>query len=88
MQSQTLAQEGPVLRLVCNNIFVEYVLVYQARPSHPPEKFCRDGVNVLWCSFHFVWQVFEGSIPTYACFHSENFFVTCVYSIHRMLYYL
>ena len=39
---------------------------------------CRDGVNVLWCRSHLVWLVFEGSIPTCACFHSENFFVTCM----------
>ena len=26
---------------------------------------------------HLVWLVFEGSNPTCACFHSENFFVTC-----------
>ena len=38
---------------------------------------CRDGVNVLWCRSHLVWLVFEGSIPTCAGFHSENFFVTC-----------
>ena len=39
---------------------------------------CRDGVNVLWCRSHLVWLVFEGSIPTCACFPSENFFfVTC-----------
>ena len=38
---------------------------------------CRDGVNVLWCRSHLVWLVFEDSIPTCACFHSENFFVTC-----------
>ena len=38
---------------------------------------CRDGVNVLWCRSHLVWLVFEGSIPTCACFHLENFFVTC-----------
>ena len=38
---------------------------------------CRDGVNVLWCRSHLVWLVFEGSIPTCACFHSENVFVTC-----------
>ena len=37
----------------------------------------RDGVNVLWCHPHLVWLVFEGSIPTCAGFHSENFFVTC-----------
>ena len=37
----------------------------------------RDGVNVLWCRSHLVWLVFEGSIPTCAGFHSENFFVTC-----------
>ena len=24
-----------------------------------------------------VWLVFEDSIPTCSCFHSENFFVTC-----------
>ena len=38
---------------------------------------CRDGVNVLWCHSHLVCLVFEGSIPTSVCFHSENFFVTC-----------
>ena len=37
---------------------------------------CRDGVNVLWWCSHLVWLVFEGSIPTCTCFHSENFFVT------------
>ena len=36
---------------------------------------CRD-VKLLWCHSHLVWLVFEGSIPTCACFHSENFFVT------------
>ena len=39
---------------------------------------CRDGVNVLQCRSHLVWLVFEGSIPTSACFHSEDFFVTCL----------
>ena len=38
---------------------------------------CRDGVKSLWCHSHLVWLVFEGSIPTCACLHSENFFVTC-----------
>ena len=38
---------------------------------------CRDGVNVLWCRSHLVRLVFERFIPTCACFHSENFFVTC-----------
>ena len=33
-------------------------------------------MKLLWCHSHFVWLVFEGSIPTCACFHSENFFVT------------
>ena len=33
--------------------------------------------KVLWCHPHLVWLVFEGSIPTCACFHSEKFFVTC-----------
>ena len=36
---------------------------------------CRDGVNVLWCRSHLVWLVYEGSIPTCACFHSETFFL-------------
>ena len=27
---------------------------------------------MLWCRSHFVWPVFEGSIPTCTCFHSEN----------------
>ena len=42
---------------------------------------CRDGINVLWCRSHLVWLIFEGSIPTWACFHSENFFVTCSYTV-------
>ena len=33
----------------------------------------RDGVKVLCCHSHLVWLVFEGSIPTCACFCSENF---------------
>ena len=37
---------------------------------------CRDGANVLWCRSHLVRLVFERFIPTCACFHSENFFVT------------
>ena len=41
---------------------------------------CRDGVNVLWCRFHLVWLVFEGSILTCTCFHSEHFFVACTLS--------
>ena len=40
---------------------------------------CRDGVNVLWCHSHFVWLVFEGSIPTCACFPLKNFFVTAAF---------
>ena len=36
-----------------------------------------DGIKLLWCHCHLVWLVFKGSIPTFACFHSENFFVTC-----------
>ena len=38
------------------------------------------GVKLLWCHSHLVWLVFEGSIPTCACFHSENFFVTLLYA--------
>ena len=38
---------------------------------------CRNGVNVLWYCSHLVRLVYECSIPTCTCFHSENFFVTC-----------
>ena len=35
-------------------------------------------MKVLWCHYHLVGLVFEGSIPTCACFCPEtNFFVTC-----------
>ena len=44
---------------------------------------CRDGVNVLWCRSHLVRLVFERFIPTCACFHSENFFVTCSCLVFR-----
>ena len=40
---------------------------------------CRDGGK--YCGIipiYVVWLVFEGFIPTCACFHSENFFVTLV----------
>ena len=37
---------------------------------------CRDGVKVLWCHSHLVWLVFKASIPTCACFPSENI-LTC-----------
>ena len=33
---------------------------------------------MLQCRSHLVWPVFEGSIPTCACIHWENFFVTLV----------
>ena len=39
-------------------------------------KRCRDGVKVLWCHSHLVWSFFKGSIPPFACFRAENFFVT------------
>ena len=32
----------------------------------------RDGMKVTWCHSRLVWLVFEGSIPTCTCFHSEN----------------
>ena len=28
-------------------------------------------MKLLWCHSHLVWLVFEGSIPTCTCFHSE-----------------
>ena len=57
-----------------------YLMLYHGvRYSWQNGTRCRDGVNVLWCHSHLVWLVFEGSIPTCAGFHSENFFVTCDY---------
>ena len=44
---------------------------------------CRDGVKLLWCHCYLVCLVLGGGgsmstgIPTCACFHSENFAVTC-----------
>ena len=29
---------------------------------------CRNGVNMLQCHLHLVWLIFEGFIPTCACF--------------------
>ena len=49
------------------------------KPSWQNGTRCRDGVKLLWCHSHLVWLVFEGSIPTCACFHSENFLVTSVF---------
>ena len=37
------------------------------------DKRCKDGVKVLRGHSHLVWLVSEASIPTCACFHSENF---------------
>ena len=58
--------------LVCRRSFM---LCIVGRMEQDVEN--RDGVNVLWCRSHLVWLVFEGSVPTCACFHLENFFVTC-----------
>ena len=41
-------------------------------------------MKLLWCHSHLVWLVFEGSIPTCTCFHSENFFVTCICRYSRL----
>ena len=70
------AVEGAVLSTV---FFVVHSLENGTR--------CRDGVNVLWCRSHLVWLVFEGSIPTCACFHSENFFVTCSCCFFFLLFF-
>ena len=34
---------------------------------------CTDGVKVLWCHSRLIWLIFESSIPTCTCFHSETF---------------
>ena len=49
---------------------------------------CRDGVNVLWCRSHLDRLVFERSIPTCACFRSENFFVTLNSRVQAMIVWL
>ena len=46
---------------------------------------CGDGV--LLCHPHLVWLVFEESIPTCACFHSENILVTFII-VHIFLSYI
>ena len=58
------------VHLVCKEFFVVHSSQNGTR--------CRDGVNVLWCRSHLLWLVFKRSIPTCACFHLENFFVTCL----------
>ena len=40
---------------------------------------CRDGVKVLWCCSYLVWLVFEGSIPTCACFQLKPFLLPVRY---------
>ena len=58
---------GGVSRLMHVGRFVVCIVTWQNGTK------CRDGVKVLWYHSHFVWLVFEGSIPTCTCFHSENF---------------
>ena len=48
---------------------------------------CRNGVKVLWCLYHLVWLVFEGSIPTCTCFPSGNFIVTCLHGAKAWYWY-
>ena len=36
-------------------------------------KMYRDGMKVLWCCSHLVCLIFEGSIPTCACFVQKTF---------------
>ena len=45
------------VRVMCMERF------YSVR-SWPNGTRCRDSMKVLWCHFHLVWLVFEGSIPT------------------------
>ena len=48
-------------------------LVTNTRHSWQNGTRCRDGVKVLWCCSYLVWLVFEGSIPTCACFQLKTF---------------
>ena len=34
-----------------------------------------DGMKVLWCHSHFVWLVFEGSIPIHALVFVQKLFM-------------
>ena len=55
----------------CNNFFLTFVSRALMQLDHSSLWW-----KVLWCHPHLVWLIFGGSIPTRACFHSENFFVT------------
>ena len=53
----------------------------QVLPRYPHSSAgtrCRDGVKVLCCCSYLVWLVFEGSIPTCACFQLKTFLLLVV----------
>ena len=70
-----------------STVFILSGSVYKVVHSWQNGTRCRDGVNVLWCCSHLVPLVFERSIPTCACFHSENFFVTCSCCFFLILFF-
>jgi len=48
----------------------------RSRKKEMTHSIAQQSLGVVWCHSHPVWLVFEDFIPTCACFHSENFFVT------------
>ena len=50
--------------------------------TNQPNKGCRDDVKVLWCCSYLVWLVFEGSIPTWACFHFCDSFALFLFFVY------
>ena len=66
-----------------HNQETQSIIIYLCKWQQMALARCRDGVKVLWCHSHLVWLVFEGSIPTCACFvffFSENFCDFCINS--------
>ena len=55
------------------NVHVESLVVCIVGKMAQDVGMVWNGVKVLWCHSHLVWLVFEGPIPTCACFHSKNF---------------
>ena len=47
---------------------------------------CMEGVKMLCCYSHLVWLVFEVSIPTCTCFHSEKFLQLVSVAFFSFLY--
>ena len=81
-----------VIHNIYNSVFIHRKMSYTPRTTHPPAfttllctpliqnlvgKMAQDvGMVESIVMSHLVWLVLEDSIPTCACFHSENIFMT------------